>query len=369
MAVRAGAFCAPEGASDVTTKGTAMTCQMRSGGRARWAGDGSPPQTEAAKARRKLLRQARDLGLTIKRNTPEEAIRKMIQQAEIEADAAYREKTAEMIDVDPAAVVLPEDSAAPELEDFRAVADVETTPDDLTAPAPQVIEEIAVVTGTVRPEENFGPGVTDAPATRRYVITDGPKAALIENHWGDDDSDYPVLVHFDGEVPRLVERLGVQASTTYVNGEPLGDHLNKLATDTMRLKVHPQEQVERIRALADALPPGSVTQASLRMAADDLDAPKTGVAYPFGTPEPLATLMQQLSEIPLARGADRANPRPVELQALSALAERVDRAGGWPAPRLARKIQEAALNRRHESGEGKTHIDQAVRDALRKLGS
>lgn len=75
MTAHPGAFCTPPGNTDSTVKGTPMVCAVRAGGRARWGSDGG---TDPRKA---LLKEARNLGVKIKRNTPAEQIRAQIDQA------------------------------------------------------------------------------------------------------------------------------------------------------------------------------------------------------------------------------------------------------------------------------------------------
>ena len=185
---------------------------------------------------------------------------------------------------------------------------------------------------------------------------------LTPNNWGGSGKDSPVHYHPDGEIGRAVDALGPDARLD-VDGLPLAEYLNRLATDGARLEITAQDQVDRLRVLAGRLPDGPGKRA-VAMAANDLDAPQAPAPdVPEGTPEPLARLMADIWAVPMVRRDGAQAPEIVGLNKAIARASR----GRPSGARLAGMVGSDVLNRRHESKEGKTEIDAAARRAMRDL--
>jgi hypothetical protein len=205
-----------------------------------------------------------------------------------------------------------------------------------------------------------GTGAPDAAAPIvAGSVNDQP---LTDNNWGGTGEGSPVHYHPDGAIGRLVDGLGAEARLD-VDGLPLAEYLNRLATEGARLQITAQEQVTRLRDLADRMPDGRAKRA-IAMAADDLDAPASPMpAVPEGTPEPLARLMAEIWAVPMVR---RDGPDALEVAGLLKIIGRANR-GGTSNRRLADLVRSEVLNRRHESKEGKTEIDTAARRAMRDM--
>jgi hypothetical protein len=215
----------------------------------------------------------------------------------------------------------------------------------------------------------------DLVASRRDAATaaapaDGPApivagsvndAPLTPNNWGG-LSTGPVHYHPDGEIGRAVAMLGADARLD-VDGLPLAEWLNRLATRGARVEITAQDQVAQLRELEARLPDGTAKRV-VRMAAEDLDAPASPAPdVPEGTPEPLARLMGELWAVPMVRRDGTDAP---EIAGLNKAIARANR-GTVNGARLADMIRGDVLNKRHESKEGKTEIDAAVRRAMSDL--
>lgn len=226
----------------------------------------------------------------------------------------------------PAAATVPDVNAPPSLLDVPAVPDVPAIP---AAAAP-------IVAGSVN------------------------NTPLTFNNWGG-ASTGPVHFHPDGEIGRAVDILGPDARLD-VDGLPLAEQLNRLATRGARVEITVQDQIGELRALEARLPDGPGKRA-VRTAADDLDAPAAPVPdLPAGTPPALQQLMGELWAVPMIRRDGANAPEIAGLQKVAARASR-----GASGARLADMVRSEVLNRRHESKEGKTEIDFAARRAMGSL--
>jgi hypothetical protein len=206
------------------------------------------------------------------------------------------------------------------------------------------------------------PAETPAPTGPAPIVAGSVNdAPLSPNNWGGIPSG-PVHYHPDGEIGRAVSMLGADARLD-VDGLPLAEYLNRLATQGARGEITAQDQVDRLRELAGRLPDGTAKRV-VTMAAEDLDAPATPAPdVPEGTPEPLARLMAELWAVPMVR---RDGAEAPEIAGLNKAIARANR-GSTSGRRLADMIRGDVLNKRHESKEGKTEIDRAVRRAMDDL--
>jgi hypothetical protein len=235
-------------------------------------------------------------------------------------------------------------------------------PDALPAPAG---EQETPAAGTRAPDagDQDGADVGDGPTPPAPIVAGSVNdQPLTDNNWGGTGEGSPVHYHPDGAIGRLVDGLGADARLD-VDGLPLAEYLNRLATEGARLQITAQEQVTRLRDLADRMPDGR-TKRAIAMTADDLDAPASPMpAVPEGAPEPLARLMAEIWAVPMVRrdGADA-----LEVAGLLKIIGRANR-GGTSNRRLADLVRSEVLNRRHESKEGKTEIDTAARRAMRDM--
>jgi hypothetical protein len=200
----------------------------------------------------------------------------------------------------------------------------------------------------------------DAAKRAGLAISDIP---LTPNRWGTGTG--PIEFHPSGAIGTALDRMGDQRSLE-VDGEPLANTLGRMATETMRGQRTPQQLVDDTKRLRDRLPDGPARRA-LDAAIEDMDAPARAVPrLPEATPVPLRTLMHDLIQIPLARKDRPGVPGTSEI---SRLADVLDRwAAGQVSPmRLIGEVEQAVLNGRHESLEGKAAIDRSARNALTAL--
>jgi len=391
--VRGGAFCSPEGASGNSSIGTPLVCASSDGGRARWRKQAGTTATNAgtdAGHRRGVLTKLRKLGIKVKRGTPIEELEGLlanppVPEPEVEPvpepvvdEAAQLEKD---LDFSPSSVGPPidpdkyawsgyEDTADPADYELQQGKPAAVEPEQPAAPAatpvatpapeptrpPAEVAPAAPATPTAPP----APPAGRAPVT---VTTGNPVTPRPENHWGA-DGKAEISYHWDGMIGRTVDHeLGDAGRTIHVNGRPLGDHLEVLASRTVKGELHPQEQVTEIRRVAGALPEGREKRV-LSNLANELDAPPVTVELPAGTPARLVKLADDLAKIPLARGAGYGEQ--YELDAIRTVAGRYAR-GETNGNGLIRELRQSAHNRRHESKEGKVFMDAVITKAVDEL--
>lgn len=213
--------------------------------------------------------------------------------------------------------------------------------------------------GKVTPAKKAAPA-KKAPAP---TVPEAPvrvDRSLARNTWGGAHGPDDIHYHEDGEIGRAVEALGADARLE-VGGDLLGDWLGHIATDTVKLRVSAQQQVQRVKDLASRLPEGSRARKVLDGLARRLDGPPPPeFTPPKGTPSELVQLYDRLVKVPAARRDPSRELEP--LQELMELA-----AQGRVGPRMLINHVRALINRHHESEEGKFEIDRAIVDAARNL--
>lgn len=327
VTVRGGAFCAPPGEPGTSSTGRNMVCGASPGGRNRWqatddvttAGLAHTPRA----TRRKLLAEARALDLKIPRRTPDEEVQRLI-------NAARQQKQEQ-----PTATAPAEPFYSP------AAGDAGELNGDTTGGAPQPAKPAAL-----------------APVSGAYSDREP-----IHNKWAEfPREEDPVHFHTDGPVGRALKDMGPD-SRLDVDGEPLADHMGKLATDVVAGRDSAAHAVQRMKTLRDRLPDGSAAKRAVAFALMDMDVPMTPLpVLPAGTPQPVVDLMAKLHAVPITRGYD-----DKELGPLKDIAQRYA-AGGIGRRQLASDVSHLE-NRRHESlGDcGKSEIDRAVRAAVQQL--
>jgi hypothetical protein len=230
-------------------------------------------------------------------------------------------------------------------------------------------EADALERGVSAPEAP-APAKKAAPSRTGTSPVGGTKseAPEIPNTWGGRRSE--IHFHRDGVIGLELGRMG-EDRLMDVDGEPLSNVLGKLATRGVMGQISQDQIVDELRRIEARLPAGSKGRQGVAKMIQDLDAPKRApLDLPEGTPAPLQKLMQQLSEIPLARGGDRVGDHRgfSEMDALVEIAQDTTRPEG---PRRWRhmesEIRRKILNHRHESMEGKFDIDRVVREAMEEL--
>lgn len=168
--------------------------------------------------------------------------------------------------------------------------------------------------------------------------------------------------HKDGAVGLAVERLGEDGHTIHVGGKPLGEHLGSLVTREVDRDnpVHPQATVAEVRRIADALPDGRAKR-QLGALAERLDGPELPSTFrmPEGTNPVVSRLFDELASVPAVRRD------PAELRGLMEQSRKVR--AGRAGVLVASALRSVALNRRHESEEGKAWVDLAVKRAIAEV--
>lgn len=181
--------------------------------------------------------------------------------------------------------------------------------------------------------------------------------APMPNEWGSFPRPGAHCVHFDGPLPRAVERLGDDARIDMGDGEPLADTILNLADQVRGQQLHPADLPDRLRDIQARLPEGSTAHRRLAAMIDDVDAPMTPAPQlPDGTPEPIRQLAETLHRIPICR---QRGARELE--------QLVDIAKEAAAGRLRRRMLGMRITdlSRHEmySDTGSVQINNALRVA------
>jgi hypothetical protein len=249
---------------------------------------------------------------------------------------------------------------------YRGPSTADTAAPDLPTPgtgnpaARSVARDADPFALTAQPDDGVDQAFDAAAAPTPAPIPAGVfnDAPLTPNDWGTDNGG-PVDFHKDGEIGSAVNRLGADARLD-VDGKPLAEQLNLLATAGQRGDITTAQQIADLKTLRDRLPEGPGKKA-IASAVESLDVPDSPVpAVPDTAPAPARRLMAELHANPLVRSDGKETGR---------LADILDRhsQGKLSGRRMIDEIRQSVLNNRHESKEGKSEIDRSARRAMDDL--
>ncbi len=239
-------------------------------------------------------------------------------------------------------------------------------PTKKAAPAKKVVPVKVAPTPSAPAAKETAPNPPEVPVARKLSTK-----PLIHNNWGGTGGE--VSFHADGPVGRGLERMG-EDQFLDVDGEPLGNVIGKMATDSVRGKTSTKEFADRLRGLRDKVPYDSSGRRRLDEMIEQVDPPeKVDLPHiPDDTPEPLKELARSFADNPLTRRATPPRGSGGRGQPLEELAGiiRDFHNGDEGGSQLIDRV-EKLHNRYHESlgAEGKDEMDRAVLKAVKELNA
>ncbi len=219
------------------------------------------------------------------------------------------------------------------------------------------------------------PGATTSRTlTKAAERTSGPKVSdkpVLANHWGTPTGE--INFHRDGKLGIALNAMG-DDERLEVPGEDdnVANVIGRIATKGVRGDLTQKEMVAEVRKVAEKFPAGSKVRTNLERAVKDMDAPDNSNVnqlvkdLPEGSPTPIAELMRNLGQIPLANQSRRGTSEPTEIEKLQKIMQEWAQGKLTPLGFIA-ALRNRIFNQRHESEEGKFEIDRVVQDAMKKL--
>lgn len=216
-------------------------------------------------------------------------------------------------------------------------------------------ERLAIQQGHANPRRGSGP---KAAAPSLLPVTGARSMKPLKpNTWGAPKPD-TMHYHPDTAIGRAIDAMGDEKHMD-VGGEPLGNVLGEIATDTVLGRVSAQDQIGRLRDLHARLPDGPakrhVGDVIANLEAPPMAAPK----LPAATPLPLQELATELVQIPRVRR----NPRALDKLTQTAADFEAGRTG---SSRLVAAVRNIAGSY-HESEEGSFDVRRAADKAANML--
>jgi len=219
------------------------------------------------------------------------------------------------------------------------------------------------------------PGATTSRTlTKAAEKTSGPKISdkpVLANHWGTPTGE--INFHRDGKLGIALNAIG-DDERLEVPGEEdnVANVIGRIATKGVRGDLTQKEMVAEVRKVAEKFPAGSKVRTNLERAVKDMDTPDNSNVnqlvkdLPEGSPTPIAELMHNLAQIPLANQTRRGTSEPTEIEKLQKIMQEWAQGKLTPLGFIA-ALRNRIFNQRHESEEGKFEIDRVVQDAMKKL--
>ncbi len=189
-------------------------------------------------------------------------------------------------------------------------------------------------------------------------LNDAPESP---NQWGGFavPGDRGVMYHPDGPWGDAVRNMPPEAARIDVDGLPLRERLNRIASDSVAGVIPSQQAVDRVREIRDRLPDGPARRSVDRLV-NNVDGPPIPVPdIPAGTPEPLAELVRDLHRIPLCR-------REPDRELAAALDACRRGAAGRLGSTTAVELAFGPIRRAHHeshSAEGRSDVERALQKA------